>query len=603
MSADEHVKKRGGSKPTSAIEDTKSSRSDTRRDSYYQPWTPSAYTAFKTFLSARLCAAVWSIITDCDETFNYWEPLHYVVFGSGLQTWEYSPVYAIRSYTYLVLHAIPVYIYNFIFQSNKIVLFYVLRCVLAICCALSEVYFYKGVCKQFGANTGRIMLCFLLFSTGMFIASSAFLPSSFSMYLTMVAMGAWFLGNNQVAILGIAASAILGWPFAGILGAPIAWDIVVRKKKVIFFIKWCVAGAVGILVPMGHIDHHFYGKIVIAPLNIILYNVFSEHGADLYGVAPMSFYFINGFLNYNIAFILALVSLPLTFCVGRLVKTSTRSSQLPLWLSLLPMYIWILIFFTRSHKEERFLFPIYPFFALAAALCVDYVQKLYTFLTPRTAYSHYTEKSNWIAIATGIIFAVLSVSRSVALYQGYHAPQDIFLELTKVMSDPHIHTMPADRPVNVCIGKEWYRYPSSFFLPAKHWHLRFIQSEFKGQLPKPYGEEPDATSRIPENMNDMNLEEPSRYTNISKCHYLVDLDLPEESVLQPRFSQEKDKWKILASYPFLDNSRSNRFFRAFFIPFVSAKYCSYVDYNLLRTKRTKRASKANSAQKSRSTAR
>ena len=33
--------------------------------------------------------------------------MHYLLYGSGFQTWEYSPVYAIRSYAYLLLHAIP----------------------------------------------------------------------------------------------------------------------------------------------------------------------------------------------------------------------------------------------------------------------------------------------------------------------------------------------------------------------------------------------------------------------------------------------------------------------------------------------------------------
>lgn len=36
---------------------------------------PSSDTAFKALLSARFCAAVWSHITDCDEAYNYWEPV------------------------------------------------------------------------------------------------------------------------------------------------------------------------------------------------------------------------------------------------------------------------------------------------------------------------------------------------------------------------------------------------------------------------------------------------------------------------------------------------------------------------------------------------
>ena len=37
-------------------------------------------------------------------------------------------------------------------------------------------------------------------------------------------------------------------------------------------------------------------------------------------------------------------------------------------------------------------------------------------------------------------------------------------------------------PVTVCVGKEWYRFGSSFFLP-QHARLAFVRSHFKGQLP------------------------------------------------------------------------------------------------------------------------
>jgi len=45
------------------------------------------------------------------------------------------------------------------------------------------------------------------------------------------------------------------------------------------------------------------------------------------------------------------------------------------------------------------------------------------------------------------------------------------------------------RPYHVCVGKEWYRFPSSFFLPdPEEWKLKFLKSEFRGQLPRPYKE-------------------------------------------------------------------------------------------------------------------
>jgi hypothetical protein len=41
------------------------------------------------FLLIRLLGAAVNIVHDCDEVYNYWEPLHYLVHGSGMQTWEY----------------------------------------------------------------------------------------------------------------------------------------------------------------------------------------------------------------------------------------------------------------------------------------------------------------------------------------------------------------------------------------------------------------------------------------------------------------------------------------------------------------------------------
>lgn len=38
-------------------------------------WCPKPYTIFKLLLSARFCSAFLSNISDCDETFNYWEPV------------------------------------------------------------------------------------------------------------------------------------------------------------------------------------------------------------------------------------------------------------------------------------------------------------------------------------------------------------------------------------------------------------------------------------------------------------------------------------------------------------------------------------------------
>jgi hypothetical protein len=74
-------------------------------------------------LGARLLAAASLMITDCDETFNYWEPTHYTLYGWGFQTWEYSPAYALRSYLFLLPHSAAVSALHAA-SGSKVVAFY-----------------------------------------------------------------------------------------------------------------------------------------------------------------------------------------------------------------------------------------------------------------------------------------------------------------------------------------------------------------------------------------------------------------------------------------------------------------------------------------------
>ena len=56
----------------------------------------------------------------------------------------------------------------------------------------------RAVLQKFGSRIAKWMLLFLVFGCGMFVSSSAFLPSTFSMYCTLVALGAWFTDSHGV---------------------------------------------------------------------------------------------------------------------------------------------------------------------------------------------------------------------------------------------------------------------------------------------------------------------------------------------------------------------------------------------------------------------
>lgn len=107
-----------------------------------------------------------------------------------------------------------------------------------------------------------------------------------------------------------------------------------------------------------------------------------------------------------------------------------------------------------------------------------------------------------------------------------------------------------DNGINVCVGKEWYRFPSSFYLPTTtqvtesydgksrietvvRTRLQFVNSSFQGQLPQSFIEgnkaRRDLTSLQQDGFNDINKGNPARFVDTSaQCHYVVDFDLSEE---------------------------------------------------------------------------
>lgn len=42
------------------------------------------------------------------------------------------------------------------------------------------------------------------------------------------------------------------------------------------------------------------------------------------------------------------------------------------------------------------------------------------------------------------------------------------------------------KEVPVCVGSEWHRFPSSFFLPSAQYKLQFVKSGFTGLLPRAF---------------------------------------------------------------------------------------------------------------------
>jgi alpha-1,2-mannosyltransferase len=171
-----------------------------------------------------LLSALLAPIQDCDETFNYWEPTHYLSHGYGLQTWEYSPDYSIRSWFYVGLHAMVGNFRRLLPHSTKLGEFYFVRYALAFVCALCQVLMFRVVSFTLNSRIGLFFMIATIFSPGNFHAATAFLPSSFAMYTSLLGAAAFMNWRGGVrtswGIWWFAVGGILGWPFASALCAP-----------------------------------------------------------------------------------------------------------------------------------------------------------------------------------------------------------------------------------------------------------------------------------------------------------------------------------------------------------------------------------------------
>ncbi|XP_013148626.1 PREDICTED: alpha-1,2-mannosyltransferase ALG9 [Papilio polytes] len=540
---------------------------------------PGGAVALVLLLISRLLAAYWNHISDCDETYNYWEPLHYLVYGTGLQTWEYSPVYAIRSYMPLWLFAIPAKMLSYI--MTPVTVFYTIRGMLATLSACVDLMFYKAICHEFGIHVGRVWLCLTLPAAGMFASSAAMLPSAWSSALVAAALACWWRKRYPYAVMLTATTTLLSWPFTAILGLPIAIDMLVLKRQFTEFIKWSLISLLVILLPTVLVDSWHYGRLVIAPWNIVAYNIFTEHGPDLYGVEPWTYYFVNGFLNFNIVWVLSL-SCPLLLLACRLVaprSTARAAFCAPYWLALLPLPLWLAVFMLQPHKEERFLYPVYSMVVLTGAISLDCIQKL-TFAVGTELFSwrkdrekrHYLAYTGPLMVMCVILAGIGGISRITALYHNYHGPMTL------------LRHMPVSSQSRVlCYGKEWYRSPSSWHLPPAH-TARFITTHFAGQLPAPYHETAHGTRIIHPYFNDQNKGDNRTYVDVLECHYLVDSDIGAPSRLEPAYHKHTNKWEIIAAVPLLDAGKSHPLFRSFYIPGISYKNVVYANLYLLKNK-------------------
>lgn len=550
-----------------------------------------------------------------------------------MQTWEYAPQYALRTYAYLLpmaglakfyhilLDALPTSLIKqlprllmlpgasstttILGSGNKPLLFALLRSSLAVTSSYAELSFLQSIHDIISPNLAYMTAFVQLSSAGLFHANQAYLPSSSVMILWQLSVANQFQKRNGLSIFwGLLAVLAVGWPFCAVLfvstGCWALWSAfrtaTTTKSKqspfraVAHVLIRTLLHTIVIQSVIFAIDYYYYGRIVSPIWNIFSYNA-RGGGDELYGIEPLSYYIKNIALNFNVVGAFGVVAIPILLAKVLLGRYSSCDSLKIL--GLVPMYIWMTIVLPRPHKEERFLFPIYPMLCFGSAISVDELLNALRSILARSRPKK-SDKSDGFQITSNLILgllvlspaAIISISRSLALHRHYTAPQALYQHAFDQILNV---SAPDGEKQHVCTCGEWYRFPSSFFL-HENIQLGFLKSSFEGQLPQPFTSHGSTRKSLDVQVgqfNDMNREETDRYLDISQCSYVVEMvSSSEESDNSPECLQymrvdASSSWGKLSSFRYLDAKSTPALHRILYLPFgreSKVKYKEYIFY-------------------------
>jgi alpha-1,2-mannosyltransferase len=140
--------------------------------------------------------------------------LHLFTNGNGFQTWELSPVFALRSWAYIIVHFLPARLGLVVgggldkvchdygssclsaYPSQRIA-FFAVRLFLGVVSALIESAFYRSVVENVNQRVGRYLFFMLAFSAGMWNSATGARHgfSPFTFHLTSCSLPSIFVRN------------------------------------------------------------------------------------------------------------------------------------------------------------------------------------------------------------------------------------------------------------------------------------------------------------------------------------------------------------------------------------------------------------------------
>jgi alpha-1,2-mannosyltransferase len=219
--------------------------------------------------------------------------------------------------------------------------------------------------------------------------------------------------------------------------------------------------------------------------------------------------------------------------------------------------LWFITLSLQSHKEERFMYVVYPIICFNAAYSVHVISLI---PWPKLWLQNFK-------ILTIFCFLSFSMLRIVGQYSFYGSattiynnlkdinPPSLSLHQWKLVKDQYANSQARyeNRTLLVCLGDEWYRFPSHYFL-KEDFRIGFIKGGFNGLLPKYFKtrSHPFKIEFKQTRVNNLNKPEEDRWVDSQTCDYFIGLD---KEFKRPRY----------VCMDFLDKENTHAITRAFYL--------------------------------------
>lgn len=118
-----------------------------------------------------------------------------------------------------------------------------------------------------------------------------------------------------------------------------------------------------------------------------------------------------------------------------MIQTTPYVSLFKMLMYYSPLYLWLLIMFTRPHKEERFLYVVYPLFIEGAAIAIVKIKAFVERFGNDAKTSFFLTYINSYNSSLIFSIALFSALRIAAIFKYFRAPINAYTFLSNELKN------------------------------------------------------------------------------------------------------------------------------------------------------------------------